>query len=368
MRLIRLVSRPRSTTSHRRFQASGLHSISPPPLFFGLLSLALLLGSLPLIAGCGSISPNTKEADTNNPNSAPAAALSNLACASGSLTGPAADACTVTLASAASTGGQAVSLASNYSFVAVPNAVTVPGGATTAAFTVAVGSVNSSQAVTLTATVGSATKTFSLMVAPEASGGTGATGGTGAPALTANASTVSFGNVALNTAATQTVTLTSSGSNAVTVSNATVSGAGFALTGGTVPVTLAPGQTANLDLQFDPAGSGSASGNLTITSNAVSGATITIALAGTGESSTTYQVNLTWDAPSSSTDPLAGYNIYRASSSGGWQLLNGSVNTTTTFTDAAVQNGATYTYEVVSVDAQGNQSAPSNTFTASIPD
>jgi len=48
-------------------------------------------------------------------------------------------------------------------------------------------------------------------------------------------------------------------------------------------------------------------------------------------------------------------------------LLNGSVNTTTSYTDTGVQSGSSYTYYVESVDAQGNPSGPSNTATVSIP-
>ncbi len=64
---------------------------------------------------------------------------------------------------------------------------------------------------------------------------------------------------------------------------------------------------------------------------------------------------------------MAGYNVYRAVSGGSYQLLNGSVNTPTTFADSTVKNGVVYKYEVTSVDAEGNESAPSNVYTATIP-
>ncbi|HEX8710492.1 MAG TPA: fibronectin type III domain-containing protein, partial [Terracidiphilus sp.] len=75
-----------------------------------------------------------------------------------------------------------------------------------------------------------------------------------------------------------------------------------------------------------------------------------------------------WNAPSSSTDPVAGYNVYRATGgSSSYQMVNGSVDPSTTYTDSTVQSGTAYSYYVKSVDAQGNQSAPSNTYSASIP-
>jgi fibronectin type 3 domain-containing protein len=106
---------------------------------------------------------------------------------------------------------------------------------------------------------------------------------------------------------------------------------------------------------------------VTISSNATSGATSTISLTGTG-SSTAYRVELNWAAPANSSAAVTGYHIYRApSGSTSYQLLNTAVNTPTTYTDTAVQSGTTYTYQVMSVDAAGAQSAPSNVYTAAIP-
>jgi fibronectin type 3 domain-containing protein len=83
---------------------------------------------------------------------------------------------------------------------------------------------------------------------------------------------------------------------------------------------------------------------------------------------TPYEVILTWDAPTDSTDPVAGYNVYRAiSGSSTYELLNSSLDATTTYTDATVQNATAYVYYVESVDAEGSDSVPSNTYTVSIP-
>ncbi|MGA8111537.1 MAG: choice-of-anchor D domain-containing protein [Acidobacteriaceae bacterium] len=284
-----------------------------------------------------------------------AGALSAIACATGSFTAAGTDACTVTLTAAAPSGGLAVTLASSSTAVVVPGSITVPAGATTAGFTAAVSAVTSSQTATLTATAGGVAKTFALQIGP------------GSPGLTINATTISFGNVTLNSPATQSVTLTSSGTAAVTINAAAVAGTGFTLSAGTVPVTLNPGQTATLSVQFDPTTAGAATGTLTITSNAASGGTILVALTGTGQSSTSYEVALTWSAPASSSDPVAGYNVYRQTGTGSYQLLNASVNAPTTYTDTTVQSGVTYNYEVKSVDAQGNESTASNVYTAAIP-
>ncbi len=79
-------------------------------------------------------------------------------------------------------------------------------------------------------------------------------------------------------------------------------------------------------------------------------------------------MDLSWDAPSSSPDPVAGYNVYRSpSGASAYQQLNSSVLTGTTYTDLTVQAGQSYDYIVESVDASGVQSAPSDIATAAIP-
>ena len=80
------------------------------------------------------------------------------------------------------------------------------------------------------------------------------------------------------------------------------------------------------------------------------------------------KVELTWSAPASSSDPVAGYDIYRAErGSGAWMKLNDAPVTTTAYTDDNVELGMAYTYYVVSVDARGNQSAPSEPWSVTIP-
>jgi len=81
-----------------------------------------------------------------------------------------------------------------------------------------------------------------------------------------------------------------------------------------------------------------------------------------------YQVDLSWYAPTGSTDLVAGYNIYRTTGSGSsYQLLNSSIDTQTTYLDSTVQSGTAYTYYVESVDASGTQSVPSSPTSATIP-
>jgi hypothetical protein len=288
---------------------------------------------------------------------AAAGVLNALTCSSGTMTGAGTDACTVALTAPAGTGGLTVSLSSSSGAVAVPSSVTVPAVATTAGFTATVSAVTAQtagQTATLTAQAGSVSESFALKL--------GAT----TPGLTLSVGTVAFGNVTLNTTATQTVTLTSSGTAALTISAGAVTGTGFSATGMTYPMTLQPGQTASLTVQFDPTAAGAVTGAATLTTNTSAG-TAAIALSGTGGAAT-YEVDVSWNAPSDSTVPVAGYDVYRAvSGSSSYELLNASLDDATSYTDTTVQAGVEYNYYVVSVDASGNQSAPSNLFSVTIP-
>jgi fibronectin type 3 domain-containing protein len=132
-------------------------------------------------------------------------------------------------------------------------------------------------------------------------------------------------------------------------------------------LTLNPGQTATLSIEFDPTAAGAVSGSLTLTSNSCTGSSTAITLTGTGEA-TSYEVNLTWDAPTTSTDPVAGYNVYRSpSGSTSYQELNTSAITQTSYVDTAAQAGQNYDYIVESVDAEGNTSTPSNMASVTTP-
>jgi hypothetical protein len=208
----------------------------------------------------------------------------------------------------------------------------------------------------LTASAGSVTETFPLQL-----------GGAGVPTLTVNATTITFGDVDLNTPATQSVTLTSTGTAAVTVSGASVTGSGFTVSGASFPLTLNPNQTATLTVQFDPTVAGAATGTLTIVSNSSTNPAAVISLTGTGVG-ISYEVDLSWDAPTNSPDPVAGYNVYRSPSGASkYAQLNSTVVTQTSYADTTVQDGQNYDYIVESVDASGATSVPSNTYTAVIP-
>ena len=281
--------------------------------------------------------------------------LTSLSCNSASITGAGSDTCTVTL-SAAARYGLNLSLVSNNAAVSVP-AVTVPANATSAQFTASASAVKSAESVTLTASLSGVSKSFVIELLNAVQ-----------PALTISPSSLVFGNVALNTTTTLPVTLTSTGTTAVTISSAKLSGTGFTVSGGaTFPVTLNPGLALTLNVQFDPTVTGSATGQLAIQSNSATSASAVIDLSGTGESAS-HQVSLSWSPPESSPAPVVGYYVYRSSGgSGAYQQLNSSADTQTTYVDSTVQAGLTYDYVVESVDSAGVESSPSGSVAATIP-
>ena len=295
-----------------------------------------------------------------NAVSGPAASapvLTGMSCAIVSMTGAGTDACSVLLNSAAPSGGFSVNLASSNLAVTVPTSVTVTAGSTSASFIATFSSVSSAQTVTLTASSGGVVEEFSMQL--NVSGTSG---------LSINATSIAFGNVPLNTMVTQTVQLTASGPLPILVAAATVQGSGFSIAGATFPLTLAIGQPVLIDVTFDPTSAGAATGQLIIVSTALTGGTATVSLSGSGEVSEVDEVNLSWDAPESSPDPVAGYNIYRApGGSASYAQLNPAVVTETTYVDTTVQASQTYDYIVESVDALGVASAPSNMASVTIP-
>jgi Abnormal spindle-like microcephaly-assoc'd, ASPM-SPD-2-Hydin len=125
-------------------------------------------------------------------------------------------------------------------------------------------------------------RSSSTMVSLSGAGPSSATAPT-AGYLAPNPSGVSFGNVQVGNSQTQYVTLTNSGGSSISISQPTVTGAGFSLSGFTAPESLTPGQSLTLSVAFAPTSSGTSSGSLTFTSNA-SDPTISVALSGTGAS------------------------------------------------------------------------------------
>jgi len=233
--------------------------------------------------------------------------------------------------------------------------------------------VNAGQQTTITVAfqptaVGTASGNISIVSNAPTSPTSVALSGTGIAAILTlgiRPTSLSFGNVTTGTSSpTQNVTITNTGNSNVTISQITLTGAGYSMTGGSAPVTLAPSQTITLVLQFSPTTTGTISGSITIVSNAT-GSPVMVPLTGTGVAPVQHSVALTWNA---STSTVSGYNVYRSTVSGSsYTKINPSLVTVLSYTDSAVQSGTTYFYVTTAVDSAGNESVYSNQVSAPIP-
>ena len=186
----------------------------------------------------------------------------------------------------------------------------------------------------------------------------------GGPGLVPSATNVEFGKVAVGGSTSQLVTLTNMAKVNVGIASISASGEGFSVSGGS-HVTLAPGQAVTVSIGFNPRAAGKAKGALSVTTDALSGSHVRIALSGSAEgTSGKHSVALNWQASSSS----IGYVILRSSKeSGQLSRLNATLNESTSFTDNTVTSGETYEYVVTSVNSANLESAASNQITVTIP-
>jgi hypothetical protein len=129
-----------------------------------------------------------------------------------------------------------------------------------------------------------------LLVILVTSGCVGVTGKGTTPTVTGVAieispSSVGFGNVTVGQSTTKTVTLTNTGTEALTVSGISVAGTGFTASGPHLPISLAAGQSTSISAVFKPAAAKADTGTITIASNA-DGSPSLVALSGTGTTTT----------------------------------------------------------------------------------
>lgn len=183
--------------------------------------------------------------------------------------------------------------------------------------------------------------------------------------LVASVSSLSFGNVTIGETPSQQVTLKNTGTASADISNVSLSGSSYTLSGVTSKVVLAPEQSAILTVEFGPKTAGSLPGTVTISSNATN-PLLVIQLSGVGAQKGQQQsVGLSWDT---STGQVVGYFVYRSSKpSGPYAKLNPQANPETSYTDNSVANGQMYFYVVTAVDAENIESAFSEQVAVTIP-
>jgi hypothetical protein len=186
-------------------------------------------------------------------------------------------------------------------------------------------------------------------------------------ALTASASSLKFSNVNVGSSSTLGVAFKNTENSDITIAGVSISGAGINANGISSGLILNPGQTANLNVTFAPAATGGVTGAVNVTTD-VPGASTSITLSGTGVRAVSHSATLAWAPSTAST--ITGYNLYRATVSGGYTApLNSSPISLSTaqFTDSTVQAGQTYYYVFTFVDSNNVQSTYSNEVSATIP-
>lgn len=173
-----------------------------------------------------------------------------------------------------------------------------------------------------------------------------------------------FGFVPVGSIYIQTVVVYNTGNTSLQVNGASATGTGYAIDSSQYPVTIAANSAQQFNIIFSASSIGSSPGSVTFSTNASNG-NPQVALNGTGVVASSHTAKLTWNA-SGSGKTVAGYNVYRSTTSGsGYQRL--AFTNQLTFTDATVVSGTTYYYVVTAVTAYGTESSYSTEAAASIP-
>ncbi len=101
-------------------------------------------------------------------------------------------------------------------------------------------------------------------------------------AITPSASSLNFGSILVGSKQTLTETLNNTGGSALTVTQVTPTGTGFAVSGLTLPLNLPAGEGQSFSVTFTPQSAGTVSGNLAITNTGATPA-INVPLSGGGQ-------------------------------------------------------------------------------------
>ncbi|PYT92178.1 MAG: hypothetical protein DMG36_16105, partial [Acidobacteria bacterium] len=135
-------------------------------------------------------------------------------------------------------------------------------------------------------TTGSVTGSVSVANSASSTPPTVALSGAGVqPALSVTPTSASFGSVVIGVSNSQAFTLSNAGSSSVTISQASVTGSGFTLSGLTTPLTITPGNSSTFSAVFTPTLASSVSGSISLVSDSPN-SPLRINLSGTGVTAT----------------------------------------------------------------------------------
>ncbi|MFL6427945.1 MAG: hypothetical protein ACJ71S_06860 [Acidobacteriaceae bacterium] len=184
-----------------------------------------------------------------------------------------------------------------------------------------------------------------------------------ASSISTSTSALSF-NGSTGNVSSQPLTITASGSQAVTVNALSFSNNAFSNSWVTLPVKLSPGQSLTVKVSAQPETT-AMQGVLNIGTSA---GNFAVALSETAAPSTTaHSVNLKWGAPSTGI-PTGSYDVDRANSgSTHFSHIGSTPASVTNWTDYSPQAGQTYQYRVRALDHNGDTGPPSSAITLKIP-
>lgn len=179
---------------------------------------------------------------------------------------------------------------------------------------------------------------------------------TSTTALSFNGST---GNVT-----SQPLTITASGSQAVTINALSFSNNAFSNSWVTLPVALSPGQSLTFKVSAQPE-TAVMQGTLTIGTSA--GNSVVQLTETAAPSTTAHSASLKWGPPSTGI-PTGSYDVDRAvSGSTYFSHIGSTPASVTNWTDYSPQAGQTYQYRVRALNHDGDTGPPSNLITLKIP-
>src|SRR5437773_9056037 len=101
--------------------------------------------------------------------------------------------------------------------------------------------------------------------------------------LSCSPTSVNYGSIVVGSTSTGSLTLTNQGNPSVSISQVTISGTAFKISGLALPLTLSGGQSITFPVTFAPTTAGTFAGGISLTSNATSWSNVS--LSGTAVSS-----------------------------------------------------------------------------------
>lgn len=265
----------------RRLLARGC--ATNPEVRSKIIFTLLLLGALWSLSGCQGLSTSSTNPTKQSQSGTISLTSSSLAFGSVKAGSSKAISTTATNSGSATVTITSVAISTKYFQVTAPSLpVTLTAGQSVPLSVVftpnAAGTFNASISISSDATDSVTTVTLS---------GTGTAVIDPIPGkLALNPAAASFGDVTVGSSRSSALTLTNTGETSVDVSQVSVSGAGFHMSGLATSTTVEASQSITFSVAFAPQAAGSATGSVTIASNA-SDPTLTIPLSGTGTNTTT---------------------------------------------------------------------------------